>query len=47
MGLALPTEAGLGASALDSAGLSFWMRELDADNSAGIDVDEFYVALSR
>ena len=46
VGLALPTEAGPGDSA-DGDGLGFWMRELDADKSRGIDADEFYVALSR
>lgn len=45
VGLALPTEAG--EPALDGDGLGFWMRELDADKSRGIDADEFYVALSR
>ena len=47
MGLALPTEAGPGDAALDGDGLGFWMREIDADKSRGIDADEFYVALSR
>lgn len=47
MGLALPTEAGPGEPTLDGEGLGFWMRELDADKSRGIDADEFYVALSR
>ena len=47
VGLALPTEAGPGDPALDGDGLGFWMRELDADKSRGIDADEFYVALSR
>lgn len=43
MGLALPTEAG----ERKEEGLDFWLRELDADRSRGVDAGEFYAALTR
>ena len=42
-GLALPTEAG----EREEDGLDFWLRELDADRSRGVDAGEFYAALTR
>ncbi|KAK9842030.1 hypothetical protein WJX81_004927 [Elliptochloris bilobata] len=47
VGLELPSEAGPGGAGRDGDNLGFWMRELDADRSSGIDVDEFHAALSR
>jgi hypothetical protein len=47
VGLALPGEGAPGAPGADAASLGFWLRELDADGSRGVDEREFYVALSR
>ncbi len=47
VGLALPVEGGPGAPGGDAASLGFWLREMDADGSRGVDEREFYVALSR
>lgn len=43
MGLALPTEVG----EREEDGLDFWLRELDADRSRGVDAGEFHAALTR
>jgi len=47
VGLALPVEGAPGAPGGDAASLGFWLREMDADGSRGVDEREFYVALSR